>query len=155
MIRVTMLGIQNMVPPNRVKGQAITPPRADQANASVSKQRPLLRKVLVVDDERDLADMTAALLSLHGLKVEVAYSAKEALQMLQGDREIDAILSDIVMPEVSGIQLAETVRQVYPAVKIVLVSGYTVPAVLTGRGKSFLFTSKPYEIETILDLLDT
>jgi CheY-like chemotaxis protein len=47
----------------------------DPADTSVSKQHPLLRKVLVVDDERDLADMTAIMLNLHGLKVEVAYSA--------------------------------------------------------------------------------
>lgn len=150
-----MPGIQNMVPQNPVNRQAITAPKPEHADASISKQPPLLRKVLVVDDERDLADITATMLSLHGLEVEVAYSAKEALQMLQSDPEIDAILSDIVMPEVTGIQLAETVRETYPAVKIVLVSGYTLPAVLADRGKPFLYTSKPYKIETILDLLGT
>jgi two-component SAPR family response regulator len=58
------------------------------------------------------------------------------------------------MPEVTGIQLAETIREIYPAIKIILVSGYARPA-LADRGRSFLFASKPYTIETILGLLGT
>ena len=116
-------------------------------------QLPQVRKVLVVDDERDLADMAQALLGAHGLDVVVAYSAHEALRMLESDREIDAVFSDIVLPGMTGLQLADAVTEMYPAVKIVLASGYTLPALLAERERRYLFASKPYRIDTILKLL--
>ena len=115
----------------------------------------LLRKVLVVDDQHDLADMTGAMLSLHGLEVLVSYSAKEALQALQAHDDIDALLSDVVMPGMTGVELAEAVREMYPAVKIILTSGYALPALLANHEKPYLYTAKPYTIETVLRLLQT
>lgn len=116
-------------------------------------QLPQVRKVLVVDDEQDLADMAEALLGAHGLDVVVAYSAHEALRVLERDREIDAVFSDVVMPGMTGLQLADAVSGMYPDVKIVLASGYTLPALLAGRERQYLFASKPYRIDTILKLL--
>jgi two-component system OmpR family response regulator len=117
--------------------------------------RPLLRKVLIVDDEQDLADMASFLLQARGLEVLVAYSAQEALQLLQREGNVDAIVSDIMMPGMTGLQLADAVREMYPSVKIVLTSGYTLPAPLMERDRPYLYTPKPYQIETILKLLHT
>lgn len=117
--------------------------------------RPMLRKVLLVDDERDLADMAAFLLQVRGLEVLVAYSASEALQILQNDGAVDAIVSDIMMPGMTGLQLADAVREMYPNIKIVLTSGYTLPSDLAARERPYLYTPKPYQIETILKLLHT
>ena len=117
--------------------------------------RPLLHKVLIVDDEQDLADMAAFLLQARGLEVVVAYSAHEALQLLQNDGAVDAVVSDIMMPGMTGLQLADAIRELYPKVKIVLTSGYTLPASLTERERPYLYTPKPYQIETILKLLHT
>ncbi|SDD66825.1 Response regulator receiver domain-containing protein [Massilia sp. PDC64] len=127
----------------------------DRDHASMSKSAAMLRKVLVVDDDRDLADMTATLLGLHGLTAMVAYSATEALERLRQDPEIDAMVSDVVMPAMNGVELAEQVQALYPAVKIVLVSGYALPGLLAKREKPFLYTSKPYRIKTLLGLLHT
>jgi two-component system OmpR family response regulator len=115
----------------------------------------LLRKVLVVDDEEDLADMAAALLRVRGLEVMVAYSAHEALRVLQDNHDIDALFSDIVMPGMTGLQLADAVTEMYPQVKVVLASGYTLPKLLTERDRAYLYTSKPYKIEAVLKLLRT
>jgi len=115
----------------------------------------LLRKVLVVDDEQDLADMAAALLDACGLEVVVAYSAYDALRALEREGDIDAVFSDVVMPGMTGLQLADAVTALYPKVKVVLASGYTVPALLTERERHYLFTTKPYKIDTILTLLRT
>jgi CheY-like chemotaxis protein len=114
-----------------------------------------LRKVLVVDDERDLADLAGLLLCSCGLGVTVAYSAIEALQVLESDQEINAIFSDVMMPGMTGLQLARVVGDLYPHVKIVLTSGYTSSALLTehGRDRPYLFTAKPYRIETVIELL--
>jgi two-component system OmpR family response regulator len=117
--------------------------------------RALLHKVLVVDDEEDLADMAAALLGTRGLEVLVAYSAHEALRILQDNPDIDALFSDIVMPGMTGLQLADAVTEMYPEVKIVLASGYTLPKLLTERERAYLYTSKPYRIDAVLKLLGT
>jgi two-component system OmpR family response regulator len=113
----------------------------------------LLRKVLVVDDEEDLAYMAEALLSSEGLDVVVAHSAIDALRILEKDADIDAVFSDVMMPGMTGLQLADAVRDMYPRVKIVLTSGYTMPALLAGRQTRYLFAPKPYRLDTIMKLL--
>jgi CheY-like chemotaxis protein len=113
----------------------------------------LVRKVLVVDDEADLAYLAEALLSSRGLDVVVANSAMEALQLLAQDGDIDAVFSDVMMPGMNGLQLADAVSGLYPRVKIVLTSGFTVPALLEDRQRRYLFTTKPYRIDTIMKLL--
>jgi len=121
--------------------------------ASDKDAHALLRKVLVVDDEPDLADFAAALLDAHGLSVVVAHSGHEAMQRLQEDDEIDAVFSDVMMPGMTGVQLADAVREMYPRVKIVLASGYALPELLSGRERPYLFAAKPYRIDTIIRLL--
>lgn len=113
----------------------------------------LLRKVLVVDDEEDLAFMAGALLSTEGMDVVVAHTAMAALDILAQDQDIDAIFSDVMMPGMTGLQLADTVREMYPRVKIVLTSGYTLPALLANRQTHYLFAPKPYRIDTVMKLL--
>jgi CheY-like chemotaxis protein len=73
----------------------------------------------------------------------VAYSAGEALQLLASDPEIDAVFSDMMMPGMTGLQLAEAVHCLYPSVKVVLTSGYTVPALMAGQ-RSYSYAAKPY-----------
>lgn len=113
----------------------------------------LVRKVLVVDDEVDLAHLAEALLASEGLDVVVANSAHEALRILAQDGAIDAVFSDVMMPGMTGLQLADSVSEMYPRVKIVLTSGYTLPALLAGRQRQYLFTPKPYRLDTIMKLL--
>lgn len=106
-----------------------------------------VRKLVLVDDEVDGADFAAALLRSHGLQVLVVHSATEALQVLQDDKEIDAVLTDVMMPGMSGLQLASSIREKYPALKIVLMSGYVLPDLLTAQEP--LTYSPPNRTESI------
>ena len=115
---------------------------------------PQPRRVLVVDDEPDLADLTQALLSHHGLVASVAYNAIEALRLLESDHRIDAVFSDIMMPGMTGLALAEAIDAHYPHIKVVLTSGYAPPALLSTQSRSYPFVAKPYRIGQVLALLD-
>jgi DNA-binding NtrC family response regulator len=109
-------------------------------------------KVLVVDDERDLADVAGVLLSAHGIANHVVYSAREGLRAIEQDSEINAVFSDIMMPEMTGLHLAREIKDRYPGVKVVLTSGFTSLDVLAAHDRPFVFTPKPYRIETVIKL---
>lgn len=109
-------------------------------------------KVLVVDDERDLADLAEALLCSHGIQARSAYSSAEALRILENDPAIDAVFSDIMMPGMTGLQLADAITVRYPRIKIVLATGFTLP-VLLDRHDRHPCATKPYLIDTIIRLL--
>jgi two-component system OmpR family response regulator len=150
-----MQGMSNISWANRNTGRPDGGPAPADDEGVADAPQALLRKVLVVDDEEDLADMAAALLEARGLDVLVAYSAYEALRLLQENGDIDALFSDVVMPGMTGLQLADAVTEMYPKVKIVLASGYTLPALLDNRERPYLSTSKPYKIDAVLKLLHT
>jgi CheY-like chemotaxis protein len=125
---------------------------SDEAYEQASTDK-LLRKVLLVDDETDGAEFAAELLRGNGLKVLVAHSAHQALQVLHDDGEIDAVVADVMMPRMNGFELAEAIRVMYPAVKVVLMSGYVMPELREGREHHYLFAEKPCRIDTIIRLL--
>jgi len=81
-------------------------------------------KILIVDDEVALGYLASEILSQHGYKVFVVNSGKRAISILKQEN-IDLLLTDILMPEMDGYQLASFVQENYPSTKIQLVSGFT------------------------------
>jgi len=79
--------------------------------------------ILVVDDEYALRSLAEEILSLHGYRVLQAQDGNDALQLLE-HHHVDLILSDVIMPGMNGYQLAQQVREKYPAIKIQMVSGF-------------------------------
>jgi CheY-like chemotaxis protein len=78
--------------------------------------------ILVVDDERSLADTMVAMLELIGQRSTAAYNAEDAVEMLRKE-EPTLLISDVVMPGANGVQLAIQARVLWPKVKILLMSG--------------------------------
>lgn len=108
---------------------------------------------LVVDDEPDLANIAGELLAYHDIEALVVYSAYEALALLEARPDIDAVFSDVMMPGMTGLALAETVADIYPSMKIVLTSGFTARAYWERHTRQFPFVAKPYSINTVIRLL--
>jgi len=79
-------------------------------------------RVLVVDDERILADTTAAILSRAGLVARAVYGGFEALETMTSFHP-DYLLTDVMMPAMNGVELAIIITKTYPATKIILFSG--------------------------------
>lgn len=83
-------------------------------------------RVLIVEDEPDLLDMTSALVEGLGYKVESALSGAAALAIVEDGKTFDLLLTDVVMPGgMSGFALAKSLRAKLPTVGVVYMSGYT------------------------------
>jgi len=82
-------------------------------------------RVLVVDDNEDLLNVTSAMLSTFGYQVSCAHNGAEALRTLQSDQPFELLFSDIVMPNgMNGIELAREAKRLRKDIKILLTSGY-------------------------------
>jgi signal transduction histidine kinase/HAMP domain-containing protein len=82
-------------------------------------------RILVVDDNEDLLEVTSAMLTTFGYQVLCARNGAEAIQMLESGQEFDLLFSDVVMPNgMSGIELAREARRLSKGIKILLTSGY-------------------------------
>ncbi|MDH5258454.1 MAG: response regulator, partial [Gammaproteobacteria bacterium] len=101
-----------------------TEPTTTDTKTSTSVNYNGNETILIVDDEPALLHLTHEVLSLHGYHVITAQSGKQALEVLENEH-IDLLLSDVIMPEMDGYQLATIVQEKYPAIKIQLASGFT------------------------------
>jgi CheY-like chemotaxis protein len=82
-------------------------------------------RVLVVEDNPEVARVTAGMLDELGHATVVVHCAEEALSRLQEDAAFDLAFSDVVMPGMDGFALAAVLRERYPALPVLLTSGYT------------------------------
>ncbi|WP_158942507.1 response regulator [Granulicella sp. S190] len=116
---------------------------SEDAVAIPEKNRPV---VLIVDDERIIADTLSTILSRSGFSTLTAYDGIAGLEIAHSAAP-DLIISDVVMPGMTGVELAITVTQTIPTCKILLFSGQaaTVDLLEEARsaGHNFTTLSKP------------
>jgi DNA-binding response OmpR family regulator len=95
---------------------------------------PLRPLVLVVDDEEVIADTLVAILTRNGIAAMAAYDGRSALEMARTIPP-NLLLTDVVMPGMSGVDLAVAIRQFVPDCKIMMFSGQatTVDLLATAR----------------------
>ena len=80
-------------------------------------------RILVVDDDQAVRESVAEMLTTLGLQAKSAISGRAALKLCAGSCPFDVILADVVMGDIGGVQLAETMREAYPAVPVILMTG--------------------------------
>jgi CheY-like chemotaxis protein len=115
---------------------------------------PLRPVVLVVDDERLIADTLAAILEISGYAAMVAYDGQSALEIAKVIPP-DLLISDVVMPGMSGVELAMALSQSIPDCKVLLFSGQaaTLDLLSAARaaGHDFPALTKPVHPRAMLD----
>jgi PAS domain S-box-containing protein len=116
-------------------------------------------RILVAEDDPAVLKLTVDLLEGLGYRVVSATTADEAMAILQEDREIDLLFSDVVMPGgTSGIALAQTAQRERPDLKILLTSGFIGDKGLLGAADHVIL-DKPYPASVLAanlrKLLDT
>ncbi len=101
--------------------------------------------ILLVEDEEAVRQLAVEVLSRFGYRVVAAGSGEEAMRLLDAQRfKPDLLLSDVVMPGMSGNQLAEQLREKWTSLPIILMSGYTADVTLQGSGDKVTFLQKPF-----------
>jgi len=87
--------------------------------------------ILVVEDQAEVRKYTAVALGSYGYRVIQAETAAEALLLCEREHErIDLVLTDVVMPNMSGGELSDRLRERWPGIKVLFMSGYTGDAIL-------------------------
>jgi PAS domain S-box-containing protein len=127
---------------------------ADDAASTHVERRPPQgsETVLLVEDEPAVREMTQAALQRHGYTVLPAASGAEALRIARANQgAINVVLTDVVMPGMSGPQLVEQLREEHPRLAALFMSGYTSDAVLrhgieTGEAD---FLQKPFSTSAL------
>jgi CheY-like chemotaxis protein len=112
--------------------------------------------ILVVEDEDAVREVVKRILTRAGYQVIPAANAKDALEVITDPSvHIDAMLTDVVMPDMSGPQLAVRIRDVRPQVPILLMSGYTAGALPGGPEacNGLPLIRKPFNPATLLQHL--
>jgi CheY-like chemotaxis protein len=113
--------------------------------------------IMVVEDEPDLLELVVQVLEARGYTVLGACSGKQALeQWSQRDREIDLLLTDMVMPDgMTGFQLAERLRTDAPKLRVIYTSGHSagVPGTQLADVADHQFLAKPYRPSKLLEIV--
>lgn len=118
-----------------------------------SKTKP---RVLVVDDERVIADTLAMILNQSGFDARAIYSGEAALEMAPTFLP-EMLISDVIMADLNGIDAAIRIRAMLPTIKILLFSGQAATADLLekarARGYEFEILAKPVHPQDLLNRL--
>lgn len=113
--------------------------------------------ILVVDDEATVLTLCQRILQLGGYTVLTANNGADALRLLQSSgRTVDLALLDVMMPGMNGIELGARINAVWPAVPIVLMTGYSLREVqqLSGGNAPYRIIWKPFKTESFLRMIE-
>nr|WP_315398542.1 PAS domain S-box protein [uncultured Duganella sp.] len=133
------------------------PAMLDAAGLPLRERADAPEKVLLVDDQPDVLETAVALFGHLGYEVLTANDGAEALAVLRAHADIAILFSDVVVPGVGGIELASIARREFPAIKVILASGYTRSSL--GDGSHELdgldLIVKPYRLSDLIKVLKT
>jgi len=113
-------------------------------------------RILIVDDEKTIADTLATVFKLKGHDAIAAYSAEAAVEAVE-TFEPDIVLSDVIMGRMTGVDLAIYLSRARPDVKVILFSGQAATASLLDeahkKGHDFRLLAKPIHPEKLIEEL--
>jgi PAS domain S-box-containing protein len=125
------------------------PARLDGATGTVEPGR---ETILLVEDETSLLEITQRMLGKHGYRVLTASTPGQAIQLAREHAgTIDLLITDVVMPEMNGRDLAKNILSLYPQTKRLFMSGYTAD-VIAHQGvldEGVFFIQKPFSAQDL------
>ena len=116
----------------------------DSKNARSEAEQPTGPKLMIVDDDPEVRVIVAEFLEDFGYQVLQADGGTQALDLLAQTPDLRMIITDIRMPDMSGVELADVATQRQRDLKIILISGYFVSQQVERR-----FLRKPFRMRTL------
>lgn len=116
------------------------------------KKEKFETRILVVDDDQKLLNLLDDTLSSIGYSTTTALGAKAALKTLAGE-EFELVISDISMPEIDGLELLSKIRNLYPRMPVIFITGVAKPDII-GRANPEGFLAKPFRISNLEELIE-
>jgi len=103
-------------------------------------------RILLMEDDVLLRRLTADILTAHGYVVHAVEKAEELEAFIQRTAECDLLLTDVIMPKMSGPELAKRVTQHWPGIRVLYMSGYTTNAIVHHGvlNEGLFFLQKPF-----------
>lgn len=114
--------------------------------------------LLLVEDETMILDMTISILEQLGYSVLSAKTPSEAISLIEQNLQaIDLLITDVIMPEMNGRDLALALRKKLPNLKCLFMSGYTGEVIATHGilNSGVLFVQKPFTMKELADKIST
>lgn len=113
-------------------------------------------RILVVDDEAGLRELLHVLFRRHGFEVEVAEGQKRAVELLRSRPVFDVVVTDLSMPDGSGMSVLAEARKVSDSTQVVVVTAYatTAQAVQAMREGAYDYIKKPFKNDELLAIVD-
>jgi CheY-like chemotaxis protein len=110
------------------------------------RKSSMTQVILIVDDDAAVLATAVMLVESLGYRAETASNGSEALRMVMAD-DFDAVLTDVMMPDMNGFQLARRIRAIKPGLPVIGVTGYA--NVVEDREYCDVVLQKPYHTATI------
>jgi two-component system, NtrC family, response regulator HydG len=112
-------------------------------------------RIMIVDDDQDLAESLGDLLRLNGYEVELAKDGKDALVQAQA-QHFDVTFMDVRMPVMNGVESCLAIKQVKPDARIVMMTGFKEPILEKALGAGAEGPlPKPFNVKNMLDIVKT
>lgn len=112
----------------------------------------ITEKILVVDDESTICDSVKKILSRKGFEVENTLNATDAMERMKKEK-FDILITDLMMPEVGGMELIELVKKYYPEIDVLVITGYATveTAVKATKLGALDYIQKPFTPTELTD----
>jgi len=112
------------------------------------------KKILIVDDNPNMSSLLVEMLEVFQYDAMRANDGVEALEVIE-TKDISMVITDMRMPNMSGLELLQAVKEKHPKMPVILISGYSVDDVDSGivKAKADGFLNKPFMMADIEKLL--
>ena len=113
-------------------------------------------RILVIDDDDDVRQLICKMINNEGFTVLEAANGKEGMDIIRGGQEIDLVITDLIMPEKEGLETIKELRQDFPHIKIIAISGggkidaLNYLPIAKGMGADLTLT-KPFVKQDLID----
>lgn len=114
-----------------------------------------MAKILIVDDEKDLARLLQMILHLKGYEVEIATTGYEAIEKVK-QTQFDLSLLDIRLPDINGVDVFLKIKEIAPQIRVIMMTGFAVEELIEQaiNNGAYACIHKPFDIDKIFELIE-